>query len=141
MIKYAVGFLIHNHSEVALIRKARPKWQAGFLNGIGGHIEEGESANSAMSREFSEETGRLVGPWHEFVVVKGKDYELHCFSCHVNHKTQLQCPTDEKPGWYSIDSILRQGKILATLKWLIPMANYKFELRGEIWRDKFHPEC
>jgi hypothetical protein len=36
---YVVGFLFRNNlSEVALIKKDRPAWQAGHLNGIGGKL-------------------------------------------------------------------------------------------------------
>lgn len=42
---------------VLLIRKLRPAWQAGRLNGVGGKVEFGESPDEAMAREFREETG------------------------------------------------------------------------------------
>lgn len=140
MNKYVVGFLIHGR-DVALIRKQHPGWQKGFLNGIGGHIEPGEKPLGAMVREFYEETGVTIGLecWHEFVCVKGTDYELHCFSSETGAKWKLKAENDEKPGWFNMDAILKQGKILANLKWLIPMAAYKFKLRGEIWHD--NPEC
>lgn len=138
-VKYVVGFLISNHSDVALIRKQRPEWQRGFLNGIGGHIEKGESAHDAMRREFEEETGNNLTGWHEFISVRGIGYELHYFSAHIPSRMRLKKTTDEKPGWFNIQAILKQGKILANLHWLIPMANYKFKLRGEIIHD--NPEC
>lgn len=63
---YVCGFLICRTSQtnwVALIRKARPSWQAGRLNGIGGSIEPGETALSAMRREFEEEAGVVIEDW------------------------------------------------------------------------------
>src|SRR5687767_2261708 len=56
---------------VLLVRKARPEWQAGLLNGIGGKIQHlpirpqdtelrWESSLEAMRREFTEETGLSV---------------------------------------------------------------------------------
>lgn len=45
-----------NLEHVLLIQKARPDWQAGFLNGIGGRIEPGETPQEAMGREAREET-------------------------------------------------------------------------------------
>lgn len=57
--------------QVALVRKLRPAFQAGLLNGIGGKIEPGERPVSAMVREFREETGYLTKPrdWQRFLVL------------------------------------------------------------------------
>lgn len=55
---HVVGLLFSaDFSHVLLIRKARPPWQTGKLNGVGGRIEPGETAHAAMHREFEEETG------------------------------------------------------------------------------------
>jgi 8-oxo-dGTP pyrophosphatase MutT (NUDIX family) len=45
-----LGFVFNrDFSEVALILRNRPKWQAGHYNGIGGHIEDGENPYDAMA--------------------------------------------------------------------------------------------
>jgi 8-oxo-dGTP diphosphatase len=55
---YVLGFAFNTIGDkVALIRKNKPDWQKGFLNGIGGKIEKDESKRSAMVREFEEECG------------------------------------------------------------------------------------
>src|SRR5690242_7587733 len=55
---YTVGFFFNEDlSKVLLIRKAKPPWQAGRLNGIGGSFEGTESPEKCMDREFLEETG------------------------------------------------------------------------------------
>ena len=57
MRSYVLGFCFsRDHSKVVLIAKNRPKWQAGRLNGIGGHVEDGEIPIVAMAREFREES-------------------------------------------------------------------------------------
>ncbi len=43
--------------KVALIRRTKPSWQAGKLNGVGGKVEITEMCDAAMVREFKEETG------------------------------------------------------------------------------------
>lgn len=43
MKKYVLGFMFSTEDrgqKVALIKKLKPKWQAGLLNGIGGKIEQ-----------------------------------------------------------------------------------------------------
>ena len=59
-ILYVCGFAVFGGSRLLLIRKARPAWQKRFLNGVGGHIEEGETIHEAMVREFREETGIIT---------------------------------------------------------------------------------
>jgi 8-oxo-dGTP diphosphatase len=39
-MRYVLGFMFSSdHSEVALIRKRKPEWQRGKLNGIGGKCD------------------------------------------------------------------------------------------------------
>ena len=72
MTNYVAGFLIDREArQIALIRKNRPEWQAGQLNGIGGHIEPGEVPREAMRREFMEETGFDSSLWEHFADVSG----------------------------------------------------------------------
>src|SRR5205085_1283386 len=69
---YVAGFLFDEEAaNVALIRKSKPRWQAGLLNGIGGHVEANESPERAMAREFYEETGVLIpiSDWKKVAVL------------------------------------------------------------------------
>ena len=54
---YCVGFLLRNDDkEVALIRKIKPDWQAGKLNGIGRNIRGSDTpqhANPGLRREVN----------------------------------------------------------------------------------------
>lgn len=66
-MEYVVGFLFSpKRDAVLLIRKNKPEWQRGRLNGVGGKIEEGELPIDAMIREFQEEAGLLVRAWLPF---------------------------------------------------------------------------
>lgn len=76
MKKYVLGFYIWRSpdgDEVWLIRKNNPAWQRGHLNGIGGKVEPGESAERAMWREFYEEAGVRLdwGRQHYFATMTG----------------------------------------------------------------------
>jgi 8-oxo-dGTP diphosphatase len=75
MEQYVVGFLIDTSTpvpEVVLMRKTKPDWQRGRLNGIGGRVEPGESPHKAMTREFLEETGCVIetAAWHRFADIR-----------------------------------------------------------------------
>lgn len=72
--RYVCGFNFScGFKFVTLIRKARPRWQAGKLNGVGGHIEGNELPEEAMAREFMEEAGGKTGTcqWKHFLTMAG----------------------------------------------------------------------
>lgn len=69
--RYVVGFMFDfGFQHVALIRKNKPAWQAGKLNGVGGKIEAGETPEAAMWREGQEEAGIDVN-WNHFCTLSG----------------------------------------------------------------------
>ena len=127
MRKFVVGFLFDSRGNVALIEKNRPDWQKGRLNGVGGHMEKGERPLQAMVREFCEEAGDKI-EWRQFCLVKGDDYRLYCFTSRT--KTEISTKTDEKVGWYPVDNL--PPNVLPNSRWLIPMANYQYEITGTI---------
>jgi 8-oxo-dGTP diphosphatase len=115
MFDYGLG-------KVALIRKNKPEWQKGKLNGIGGHIEE-EKPIDAMCREFSEETTHPEsGPWNEFAHLIGDDFEVFCFACFGN-LGRVKSKTEEIVEIHHVDTIhpLR-GDMIENLPWLIALA-------------------
>jgi 8-oxo-dGTP diphosphatase len=79
---YVVGFAFDLVGEnVVLIRKNKPKWQEGRLNGIGGKIELHEIPIDAMVREFKEETGvdSIPGYWINFAKMESDNFLMHCY--------------------------------------------------------------
>ncbi len=132
--KFVVGFLFDGNGNVALIEKNRPEWQKGRLNGIGGQIERGETPLQAMTREFHEEAGPEL-TWRHFCLVTGDSYRLYCFTS--QDKTDIYTKTDEKVAWYPVDKL--PDNALPNLLWLIPMANYKFDITAKVIHQS--PEC
>jgi 8-oxo-dGTP diphosphatase len=80
---YCLGFAFTVDGSVALIRKAKPEWQAGKLNGVGGKIEDFDpSPVHAMTREFMEETGVFLEPhlWREVGTVNFGGGKVYVFT-------------------------------------------------------------
>ena len=87
---YVLGFAFTPDNRVALIKKLKPAWQSGLLNGIGGkrdmvkgeRIYELEPADLAMPREFFEETGVVIShsDWTEVGVITGKYFHITVFT-------------------------------------------------------------
>jgi 8-oxo-dGTP diphosphatase len=127
---YTIGFMFDvNTGHVALICKNRPAWQAGKLNGIGGHVELGERPEVCQAREFQEETGVLTSPddWHLYCTLQGtsnggKTYRVYCYWA-MGDLTLLHTVTDEQvvtldPRFYDHELVLDN------VTWLIPMAAF-----------------
>ena len=64
---YCCGFMRDIRDQtILLVRKQKPDWQRGRLNGIGGAIEENETPLNAMIREWHEEAGFDYRDWRLF---------------------------------------------------------------------------
>lgn len=135
-MKYVLGIAFNRRlKQIALIRKDRPEWQRGLLNGIGGKIEPGEAPMRAMQREFKEETGCTIKvPWCLFAIITGtpkEDYVLYCYcvNCYFDLTKHLATTTDEE----ILIRKMRSGRIednmniVSNLNWLIPMAYYHYD--------------
>lgn len=125
MKEYVCGFLFSpDYKQVALIKKNRPEWQAGMFNGIGGKIEEGETALEAMAREFREETSLYTSAWEQFCCISGEDWKMWCFKVTTSYYSTLYSVTDETIHFFDTNNLPDhpEYKVIDNLKWLIPMA-------------------
>lgn len=119
-----VGFAIDlDHNEVVLIRKTHPQWQVGKLNGVGGHMEEGETPLMAMSREFVEETGLSISDWKKICMMEGDTWKLYVFSTFFNDIDNVRSTTEEKVVLQDINQLddLRLQVCIPNVRWLVPM--------------------
>lgn len=83
---HVLGFAFDESlQQVLLLRKNRPKWAAGKVNGLGGKLEPGELPEQAMSREFLEECGLRVPPekWVYLGMLRGPEWSVACFAAIV----------------------------------------------------------
>jgi len=135
MTEYVLGFAFTrdyaDFDRVLLIRKTKPAWQAGKLNGVGGKIETGDfTPHRAISREFVEETGieTLPSRWTKFAVMEFADCRVHCFTTWFNWKEFKKAVplTEELLESYQLDSVfdekMKEAKALPNLRWLILLA-------------------
>lgn len=121
MTEYVAGFMFEG-DRVALVVKNRPAWQAGKMNGIGGHVELGEFPHQAMVREFYEETGvsTSTDDWFNFVRLEGTDFAVEFFFAH-GKLSALKSTTDKQIVKTPVDHV-RADNAIPNLTWLIPMA-------------------
>lgn len=136
MAIYVCGFAMTQHGDrVLLVKKTHPNWQAGKFNGIGGHVENGESAGAGMAREFKEETcGRLVGSalyqpsgWRHFLTLMGDDWQclfFHGLMSALDMSMMHGRLNDVKEELASIAvAQLSTLPIIPNLAWIVTLAN------------------
>jgi 8-oxo-dGTP diphosphatase len=111
-----------DYEMVVLIRKNRPAWQTGRLNGPGGKKESDETPLATVCREFREETGVLTEEcdWDFVCEYQTPDCVIHFFA------TAMDCDvfttTDEPVAWYSVNEALSDPTLIPHLRWIIPLA-------------------
>jgi 8-oxo-dGTP diphosphatase len=126
--RYVAGFAFSADGEkVVLIEKKRPKWQAGKLNGVGGHIEAGEYPITAIVREYKEETGvkSKASDWYCFACLRGKEFVLYFYSAFNDALLNVQTMTDESVCVYDrrrVQELPIQFPTIPNLTWLLPLA-------------------
>lgn len=126
MIQYVVGFMFtEDCGRVVLIRKARPDWQKGRYNGLGGHRLAGEGPREAMAREFLEEAGVKTDPeqWeYKLNLLNARvGYELAVLHASSDLALGARTMTDEPVSLVDVDAALRSGQLIPGLKWMIPL--------------------
>lgn len=135
MTEYVLGFAFckdySGFNRVMLIRKNKPVWQAGKLNGVGGKVELTDPTTCcAMSREFEEETGLKSEPaaWKRFAIMEFPAARVHCFTTvfiwkefkkasSTTTEPLEDCQFDEK----FLEKMLHRNA-LPNIAWLVPMA-------------------
>lgn len=139
--RYVVGFMFDpTFTKVVLIRKMRPAWQAGNLNGVGGHVEEGEAPHDAMPREYQEETGVETTGWCQFLTYGGGDlsipgsiYYLYVY-WNVGDVDAVKTITDETVEVVDVSSLIARDDIIVNLRWLVQMAkSFQHGERAPYW--------
>src|SRR5690348_8536530 len=117
-MEYTVAFIFSEDlSKVLLVKKERPAWQKGFLNGIGGKIENGESSLECIKREVNEEAGLIIKNFEYVGQINGSEYSVDVFTSRLPYDEIMKGKTltDEKIGVYNLYS-LDQYELLASVR-------------------------
>lgn len=120
--RMVVGFIFNMLGDVLLVRKARPNWQKGKLNGIGGHVEFNELPIEAMRRECQEEAGLDIERWFHVCSMEGDDWRLEVFTVQIEDEqfNKMVSKTDENVEIHNVKTIYNEITI-PNCKWLVPM--------------------
>jgi len=132
MTAYCLGFAFYrSRRKVVLIRKTKPDWQRGKLNGVGGKIEAGEYSNVAMGREFEEETGcpTFCTQWRKFTTMQFPDVVVYCFAATLLDHQDVRTTTEEAVLVCDVDDLPED--IIPNLAWLVPMALHELDRAHE----------
>lgn len=136
MIQYVTGFMTNAAGRVCLIRKNRPAWQVGKINGIGGKVEPGEWPHQAMVREFYEETGLSTeeSDWHLKIQLVGPDFELNVFTA-SREFSHARSVTDERI--LSVDAAnIPYEECVQNLRWMFPLVHDKALMFPVLLKDR-----
>lgn len=134
---YVLGFAFtHDMRSVVLIEKQKPNWQAGKLNGIGGKVERGETAEDAMCREFAEETGVTYTRHADWLYIMTMRFQngavVHVYANRMIDNHELANPRtmeDEHvlilPVAPSTGQLIASKPMIRNLTWLIPLCYHQ----------------
>ena len=135
--KYVLGFMFNPEAtSVLLIRKNRPDWQRGLLNGIGGKVNEFETPMNAIIREFREETGVDVGEnWDCRILLMNRiiSYNIWIFSVFSKEIHHADALTDESLSLVPVSLIPSMNEVIPNLKWMIPLILDKTISMSEVY--------
>jgi len=120
---YVVGFMFSADLRfVLLVLKNRPDWQRGKLNGVGGKVEENESPDQAMSREFLEEAAIDTEDWLRFATLgDDRGWIIHFYYA-KGDINKAKTVTDESLMMFPLWKVSSDTTLIPNLTWLIPMA-------------------
>jgi len=132
MQRYVVGLLFdEGRFNVVLIHKTHgPKCVVGRWNGVGGHIEPGETPIQAMVREFREEAGVRTREhdWTPVAELSSGVAQVYFYACeNEGYFMDAHTCTDEEIAVFNVDQL--PSRLVTNLTWMIPWLADPFIIR------------
>jgi 8-oxo-dGTP diphosphatase len=109
-----------DHHQVVLMRRTRPSWQAGRVNGLGGRLMPGETAAMAARREVREECGVDVAEWREVLVWEDAEYVMHVLRGESERAREARTVEDQEVFLADVNAL--PNNVIDNLRWLVPLA-------------------
>lgn len=104
--------------KVLLLHRNRPP-NAGLWNGVGGHIEAGETAHESCLREVHEETGFLLASVQFVGVLTWQGFEINdgglVLYKAVAPNNKLGTCSEGKLAWQALDFLYRAPEVVSNL--------------------------
>jgi len=137
---YVCAFVFSQSLEkVYLLRKERPDWQKGLLNGLGGLIKTNERPSAAMTRAFQEECSVFVhdSQWMDIEDMENQNVFVRFYTARLPEGVIPKTTTDENVWgvyWRNYNQIgWDQIGVVDNIPYLI----YKAHLRASKKDEKF----
>lgn len=131
---FAVGIL--EDGKIMILHDEQPDREA-VLTPAGGKVDEGETPEEALQREFLEETGYRIGeirPWFTYRPSSKVEMTIHAFVARNLAKAQDPAP---EPGerlqekHYSFDEFLALGEDTLLRDWMLKIKLLQAQLHPE----------
>lgn len=104
MERISIGYLFsEDRKYVALISQKFPT--GCYLNGIGGHIEIGESSSQAIKREFQEEAGLIISEWKLVCSLYKPNLQVDFYKAFSDIVFSVKTMKEETISVYNIEQI------------------------------------
>lgn len=132
-VSYCLGFIFNeDETKVLMLKKNKPDWQLGMLNGIGGKRELFDgSMEGSMVRECTEETKIITTEedWYFIGNMYSNKWMVNCFkSKQPTEKLEALDGMVVDEGTLmlvDVNSIISNKQMLPSCKYLIPLALQK----------------
>jgi len=120
-----LGFAFDPSSgKVALIKKIKPAWQCGRINGVGGKVEPSETPAQAIVREFREETSLQIDgdKWEHVFTFFENGWGVWVYRARVD-LSHIRSPEEEKVELYDPTDL--PVSVMSNLRWIVPLLAFE----------------